>query len=148
MDTQGPTVGTQTDEKEFNETVVKNESKTKGNNWIGDVLTGAPEFLNKLEKNFPFTSTILGLVGYIVISSTGNLDTFGKYIMYFVFLSLLFFIYKIQIDSIKFHIKDYLYQLAIAILTLFIFFQNWNLIKNTIILTFKNIDKIYTNTKK
>jgi hypothetical protein len=53
-----------------------------------------PYVLQSMEQSFPFTAVLIGIIGYIVISSLGHMDSVAKYFGYILFLLLNFFVYR------------------------------------------------------
>lgn len=55
-----------------------------------------PTVVKTLEEHFPFVASIVSLVGYIVISAFGHMDSLGKYIGYTLFLLFVYFLYRLS----------------------------------------------------
>lgn len=59
--------------------------------WISQI----PRVLKSLEENFSFTAVLVGIIGYIVISALGHMDSVNKYFGYISFLLISFLMYKL-----------------------------------------------------
>ena len=55
-----------------------------------------PTVVKTLEEHFSFVASIVSLVGYIVISAFGHMDSLGKYIGYTLFLLFIYFLHKLS----------------------------------------------------
>lgn len=51
--------------------------------------------LKSLEENLSFTAILISIIGYIIISSFGHMDSVAKYFGYIVFLFGTFILYKL-----------------------------------------------------
>lgn len=107
-----------------------------------------PTVVKTLEEHFSFVASLVSIVGYIVISSFGHMDSFGKYLGYFIFLILIFFLYrfsqlkgKIEVNLSK---TNWFFVSAFIILLIILIIQNNNLLIS-LITQFINIFK---QTKK
>lgn len=54
-----------------------------------------PPLLKSLEENLSFTAILISIIGYIIISSFGHMDSVAKYLGYIGFLFGTFILYKL-----------------------------------------------------
>lgn len=75
-------------------TEVSDETK-QGNGW-SDVFANAPKILGHLEEHFPFTASLVVVIGYVVIAAAGSMENLGQYLGYLLFCALTFLYYLIS----------------------------------------------------
>ncbi len=60
-----------------------------------------PSLLAHLEEKLPFTTMLVSLVGYIIISAFGQMSSLKRYLGYLGFLVLVYAFYKAQLPTTK-----------------------------------------------
>lgn len=81
--------GTNYEKVSHSEKSILSETKNETGHWSGQI----PSIAEKLEERFPFSATIIALVGYITIASFGEMETDGQYLGYLFFLIVIYLFY-------------------------------------------------------
>jgi amino acid permease len=101
-DLQSKTTGIDIQEEDLTDVTPVGTDKTviKSGSVGGDHfgLSQIPRVLRSMEDQFPFTAVLLSIIGYVVISSFGQMNNGLKYLGYLFFLSISYFFYR---NSIK-----------------------------------------------
>lgn len=78
--------------------------------------------LESLQDNLAFTGVLTGIIGYIIISAFGHMDSMSAYFRYVIFLLLNFVLYKfLAKNRIEIDFKNINLFLILGFLTLLVF---------------------------
>ncbi len=104
MDTN-QTTGVDTNPDSFISIDSSNKEKTQSVDFSGGGdshgLRYVPTLIKSLEEHLSFTALLVSVIGYILISAFGKMDSIEKYFGYIAFLFFSFFFYKFLKTNIK-----------------------------------------------
>jgi hypothetical protein len=103
------------------ETTQSPEDESKPSDWLTSRAKELGSFIVALSEKVAFVGLIIAIVGYIIISSSGEMNSTGEYWRYIVFLFISFLFYKLfNIKTLPFKLEGINTRLMIIIILLII----------------------------
>jgi hypothetical protein len=140
MDNNNQTKGVDTNSQGFISVDSNSKTETKSSEFLGGDNHGLryiPTLIKSLEDHFSFTALLVSVVGYILISTFGKMDSVEKYFGYIIFLIFSFFLYKFLNSNMKITFWNKFFMYGFFILIILILLKYLTIIKSYISLIIK-----------